>query len=112
MNSEITLVDRGRGLQLSTSRVRVQDLVPYFQDRCTYEEIMRWIPVLTLEEISAIERHYRMHQHELDEESHLIEEHNELRRNPPQVEEILAQAHAERLAIMDRLGSKQARSNL
>jgi hypothetical protein len=28
---EIAIVDRGRGLQLSTSRITVQDLVPYFQ---------------------------------------------------------------------------------
>jgi hypothetical protein len=31
-NKTIELVNRGRGLQLSTSRVTVQDLVPYFQD--------------------------------------------------------------------------------
>jgi len=30
MTHEIKLVDHGRGLQLSTSRVTVQDLVPYF----------------------------------------------------------------------------------
>lgn len=35
MNTDIQIVDRGRGLQLSTSRVTVQDLVPYFQGvRC------------------------------------------------------------------------------
>ena len=31
----IEIVDRGRGLQLSTSRVTVQDLVPYFQEGCS-----------------------------------------------------------------------------
>ena len=30
MKPEIQIVDRGRGLQLSTSRITVQDLVPYF----------------------------------------------------------------------------------
>ena len=34
MQKEITLVDRGRGLQLSTSRITVHDLVPYFHERC------------------------------------------------------------------------------
>jgi hypothetical protein len=37
----IEIVDRGRGPQLSTSRVTVQDLVPYFQDACSHEEISR-----------------------------------------------------------------------
>ena len=39
MKKDIRIVDRGRGLQLSTSRITVQDLVPYFQDGCSYEEI-------------------------------------------------------------------------
>jgi hypothetical protein len=67
MQKEITLVDRGRGIQLSTSRITVHDLVPYFQAGCSYEEIIRWIPSLTHEEIAVVERYYRQHQDELDE---------------------------------------------
>ena len=67
MQKEITLVDRGRGLQLSTSRITVHDLIPYFQDGCSYDEIIRWIPSLTHEEIAIVERYYRQHQDELDE---------------------------------------------
>jgi len=54
---EITLVNRGRGLQLSTHRVRVQDLVPYFQEGCSHDDIIRWIPTLTEEEISIVEQY-------------------------------------------------------
>lgn len=67
MEKEITLVDRGRGLQLSTSRVTVHDLVPYFQEGCSYDEIIRWIPSLTHEEIAIVEGYYRHHKSELDE---------------------------------------------
>ena len=67
MQKEITLVDRGRGLQLSTSRITVHDLVPYFQDGCSYDEIIRWLPSLTHEEIGIVERYYRQHKDELDE---------------------------------------------
>ena len=67
MQKEITLVDRGRGLQLSTSRITVHDLVPYFQDGCSYDEIIRWIPSLTHEEIAIVEGYYRQHKDELDE---------------------------------------------
>jgi uncharacterized protein (DUF433 family) len=67
MQEEITPIDRGRGLQLSTSRITVHDLIPYFQEGCSYDEIIRWIPRLTHEEIAIVERYYRRHKDELDE---------------------------------------------
>src|ERR1700758_4669392 len=67
MQEGITLIDRGRGLQLSTSRITVHELVPYFQEGCSYDEIIRWLPSLTREEIEIVERYYREHQVELDE---------------------------------------------
>src|SRR5437763_14325934 len=68
MKKELALVDRGRGLQLSTSRITVQDLVPYFQRGCSYDEIIRWIPTLTHEEIAVVERYYQENKDSLDEE--------------------------------------------
>jgi uncharacterized protein (DUF433 family) len=67
MQKEITPVDRGQGLQLSTSRITVHDLVPYFQTGCSHEEILRWLPSLTHEEIAIVERYYRQHKDDLDE---------------------------------------------
>jgi len=67
MQKEITLVDRGRGLQLSTSRITVHDLVPYFQAGYSYDEIIRSLPSLTEAEIAVVERYYRQHQQEFDE---------------------------------------------
>jgi uncharacterized protein (DUF433 family) len=67
MQKEIALVDRGRGLQLSTSRITVHDLVPYFQAGRSYDEILRWLPSLTHGEVAVVERYYRQHQDELDE---------------------------------------------
>jgi uncharacterized protein (DUF433 family) len=64
----IEIVDHGRGPQLSTNRITVQDLVPYFQQGYSADEILRWMPALTLEEIGVVERYYREHQVELDEE--------------------------------------------
>jgi uncharacterized protein (DUF433 family) len=79
MNQEITLVDRGRGLQLSTTRITVQDLVPYFQQGCSHEEILRWIPSLSHEEIAVVEQYYQKHKAELDEEDRRIREYIEER---------------------------------
>lgn len=75
MQEEITLVDRGRGLQLSTSRITVHDLVPYFQDGCSYDEIIRWLPGLTHEEIAIVDRYYEQHRDELDEYERRIRAH-------------------------------------
>ncbi len=77
MAQEITLVDRGRGMQLSTSRITVMDLVPYFQDGCSYEEIRRWIPSLTDEEIAVVEAYYRDHKEELDEKDRRLMEYRD-----------------------------------
>jgi hypothetical protein len=68
MNEPITIVDRGRGLQLSASRITLQDLVPYFQKHYADDEIIRWIPSLTSAEIAVVRRYYAEHQHELDEQ--------------------------------------------
>jgi uncharacterized protein (DUF433 family) len=77
MVGEITLVDRGRGLQLSTSRITVADLVPYFKENCSYDEIIRWIPSLTSDEIAVVEGYYREHKAELDEEDRKLVEYRE-----------------------------------
>jgi uncharacterized protein (DUF433 family) len=108
MNREITLIDRGRGLQLSTSRVRVQDLVPYFQEGCSTEEILRWMPTLGKEEIAVVEHYYHAHREELDKEARLIQERNDLRTNPEWVEKVLTEARAQRGAIMERLREEKA----
>ena len=71
----IEILDLGRGPQLSTCRVTVQDLVPYFQDGCSNEEILCWMPALNLAEIVVVERCYRQHQAELDEEDRRIRAH-------------------------------------
>jgi uncharacterized protein (DUF433 family) len=77
MIAEITLVDRGRGLQLSTSRITVMDLVPYFQQGCSYDEIIRWIPSLTRDEIAVVEAYYREHKEELDEKDRQVKAYRE-----------------------------------
>ena len=77
MSSDIQIVDRGRGLQLSTSRITVQDLVPYFQRGCSYDEIIRWIPTLSREEIAVVERYYHEHKDALDEEDRRLRAYRE-----------------------------------
>src|SRR5262249_32607392 len=103
MSTEITIVDRGRGPQLSTSRVTVQDLVPYFQDGCSDEEIIRWIPSLTPEEICVIKRYIEEHREKVMEQDRRIRESNAARRNPPEVEKILEECKAKLLGLKEQL---------
>ena len=81
----------------------MQDLVPYFQDRCSYQEIIRWIPTLTDEEIAVVERYYHEHREELEAEDRLIRERSSQNKNAPWVEKVLDDARAQRLALTERL---------
>jgi uncharacterized protein (DUF433 family) len=62
----IEIIDIGRGPQLSTSRITVLDLIPYFQDGCSVPEILRWLPTLSPEEIEVVRQHYLAHQDMFD----------------------------------------------
>jgi uncharacterized protein (DUF433 family) len=99
MSQPITIIDRGRGPQLSTSRITVQDLVPYFQEDCPDDEIIRWIPVLTAEEIAVVRQYYLDHRAALDEQDRRIRERSAQRRNPPEVEAIIRRG-AEKMAAL------------
>ncbi len=75
MPNEITLIDRGSGLQLPTSRITVHDLVHYFQQGCAYDEIIRWLPSLNDDEIKVVERYYLEYNDELDEYERRLQKH-------------------------------------
>jgi uncharacterized protein YeeX (DUF496 family) len=57
----IEIVDHGRGPQLSTKRITVQDLLPYYREGASNEEIRRWIPSMTDDEIARLKDFIREH---------------------------------------------------
>lgn len=81
----ITIVDVGRGPQLSTSRITVQDLLPFYRDQATNDEIRRWMPSLGDEEIAVLKDYLREH---LDEalrlEQQIKAHHDRLRSMQPE----------------------------
>jgi uncharacterized protein (DUF433 family) len=111
MKSEIQIVDRGRGPQLSTSRVTVQDLVPYFQDGCSYEEIIHWIPTLTQEEIAIVDRFYQEHKEELDEQDRRIRERSAQRKNSPEIEAFLRLGQEKMAVLREEFKKKKQERN-
>jgi uncharacterized protein (DUF433 family) len=106
--TEIKIVDLGRGPQLSTSRITVQDLVPYVQEGASHAEIMRWIPCLTEDEILVIKRYIKDHWNDVAEEDRRIEQRRAGRKNSPEIEAILDEGHQKRLALLEQLKQRKA----
>lgn len=93
MEREITIVDRGRGPQLCTSRITVQDLLPYFQLGYTDDQIIQEVmPSLSVAEIEAARRYVEDHRDEVLAEDQCIRQRNATLRNPPEVEAVLQRA--------------------
>jgi uncharacterized protein (DUF433 family) len=97
MDKTIAIIDRGRGPQLATSRITVQDLVPYIQQNFSHEQILEIMPVLTVEEIEVVERYILDNYVSVMEQDRRIRERAAARRKPPQVEEADRQERLERL---------------
>lgn len=101
MNHEISIVDRGRGPQLSTSRITVQDLVPYFQRQYTREQILAIMPVLTLAEVQVVERYVQDHYEEVSAQDRRIREQGAKRQMPPENEEVLRRGGEKMAALRE-----------
>jgi uncharacterized protein (DUF433 family) len=100
----IKIVDRGRGPQLSSCRITVQDVVPYLQQNYSVQQIREIMPVLTEEEIGVLAEYVREHHDAVMEQDRRIRERNAARKPPPEVEE------AERALRLQRL--EAARSHI
>lgn len=62
-NERVTIVDRGRGPQLSNRRITVQHLLPLFKEEASDAEILRWYELSTAE-LNSLRQYYRDHTEE------------------------------------------------
>jgi uncharacterized protein (DUF433 family) len=108
MTKTIEIIDRGRGPQLSTSRITVQDVVPMLQRNCTPEEIIELIPVLTREEIHVIQQYVRDNYDAVMEQDRRIRERTANRVTPPEILEIRKKGRAKMLALMEQFAKNKA----
>jgi len=93
----IQIVDRGRGPQLSSNRITVQDLLPYYREGASNDEIRRWIPTLSDEEIGLLTAYIRDHYEEvLSAESEIKMYHQRMRAMQPEWNTHQRQAFARR----------------
>jgi hypothetical protein len=85
----------------------VQDIFPYLEMGCTHEQIRVVMPLLSREEIQAVEQYVHDHRETVLATARQIEERNASRRNSPEVDEVLRQARVERKARMELLRQKR-----
>ena len=72
----IEIIDRGRGPQLSTLRITVLDLIPYFQEGMSYVEIMgAGFRRSVMKKSPSSSAYYREHKAKCDEEDRLATEY-------------------------------------
>src|SRR5690349_12515220 len=75
-----TIIDRGRGPQLSTCKITVQDLLPSFKEGRSDADILAWYPQLGVEEVRLLRQYYLDHTAEvLEAEARIAVYHDELR---------------------------------
>jgi uncharacterized protein (DUF433 family) len=103
MERAIEIVDRGRGPQLSTSRITVQDLVPYLQGHYSYEQIMEIMPVLTPADIQAVERYIQQNYEVVMQQDRRIRQKSAQRTIPRAIEESLRRGKTKMSELRQRL---------
>jgi uncharacterized protein (DUF433 family) len=103
----IEIIDRGRGPQLSTSRITVQDVVPMLKRNCTPEEIIDVMPVLTREELHVIQQYVRDHYDEVMEQDRRIAEREANRVTPPEHLEARRRGRAKMLTLLEKFAEEK-----
>jgi hypothetical protein len=107
----IQIIDCGRGPQLSTCRITVQDLVPYLQRKCSYDEIREVMPVLSVEEIQVVESYVREHYQQVMEQDSRIRQRNASRQSRPEIDEIRRKGHAKLLSLKEEFERRRVASS-
>jgi hypothetical protein len=80
----LRIVDHGRGPQLSSCRITVQDLLPYYREGASNAEIRRWISSLSDDEIALLRDYIRDHLEEvLEAEKEIKAYHDRMRAQQP-----------------------------
>ncbi|MCE9532811.1 MAG: DUF433 domain-containing protein [Planctomycetes bacterium] len=79
-SGQITIVDRGRGPQLSNRRITVQHLLPMFREGASDDEIFRWYPQVSPFELNLLRQYYLDHTEEMLTLEREIAAHNEVLR--------------------------------
>ena len=75
----IQIIDRGRGPQLSTTRITVMDVFYWFHRGYGWDEIRDLMPTLSREELEVVAAYVNEHHDELVEKDRRVEENTQKR---------------------------------
>ncbi len=73
--TSIQIVDRGRGPQLSTTRITVLDVFYYLHRGYDFDQVQQAMPSLSRAEFDVVLDYVKVHRDELIEEDRRAEEH-------------------------------------
>ena len=104
-----TIIDKGRGPQLSNSRITVQDVLPYLLDGQTHDDIKRAMPTLSYEEIALLDEYIQNHREEVMEEDRKINERNAEARRQQEIKygHLYAESRRKFLALKEEYARKR-----
>ena len=88
LDQPVTIIDRGRGPQLSSSRITVQDVYPYLKKQLTYGELRELLPTLTELEFKVIAAYVADPRDEVEAVDRAIQERNTIRASQSDVERL------------------------
>lgn len=105
----VTIVDRGRGPQLSNRRLTVQDMLPFFRKEYSDEEILKWHPQIGQCELDLLRQYYVDHREEvLELERQIAAYHEELRKlYPPTPSRFDGMSREEKIAAMREIAERK-----
>ena len=110
----LRIVDLGRGPQLSTCRITAQDLLPYYREGASNDEIRRWLPSLSDPEIALLSDYIRDHSEEvIQAEKDIKAYHDRMRAQQPAwtcVNDALS-LEERRVLLRKKLAERKAGSN-
>jgi uncharacterized protein (DUF433 family) len=116
MKSEtLQIVDLGRGPQLSTCRITAQDLLPYYREGASNDEIRRWIPSLSDNEIALLKDYIRDHFEEvIQAEKDIKAYHDRMRAQQPAwtLADDALSLEERRALLQKKLAERKAGSNV
>jgi len=109
LGETITIIDIGRGPQLSSRRLTIQDLLPFFKRGSSNPEISRWYPQVEPFEIELLRQYYLDHVEELLKLEREIAARNlDARKvsHPPELPTDGMSSHEKRQWMLERLAKR------
>ncbi len=110
ITATLQIIDKGRGPQLSSSRVTVQDILPFYRDGASNEMIRQWLPSLADDEIDLLRNYIVDHFDEVNQLEAEIKKYHDNQRARARTKDDLS-IEERRQRILKKLQERRAENN-